>query len=243
MSTVLLIHPPALSAVVWGPLEAELSGAGHRVAVADYTAELSVAASWWRRATRACCLAVDELLDTPPPAPADREGRRRYPAHATGPDVVVAFSGAGVLVPLVCHARPPRRAVFLDAGLPAPDGGETAPSADVRRMVAALPRDGDRLPPWTRWWPEDDLVRLLPDAALREQLDRGAPALPADFFDEAVGGAPGWEPPGVTYVRLSAAYDEHAAQAQERGWEVRHADLDHLAPITRPAEVMALLRP
>ncbi|MDQ3538963.1 MAG: hypothetical protein M3415_09245 [Actinomycetota bacterium] len=84
MSRLALIHPPALSPVVWRPLASVLRAAGHEVALPDYTGEVEVAASWWRRATLACVLAIDELVGTPRPAGSAREGPRDYPAVAPG---------------------------------------------------------------------------------------------------------------------------------------------------------------
>lgn len=242
MSRLALIHPPALSPVVWRPLASVLRAAGHEVALPDYTGEMEVAASWWRRATLACVLAIDELVGTPQLTGEAREGPRDYPAVAAGPDVLVAYSGAGVLMPLVANARPPRRAVFLDAVVPA-SGRHTVPSEQVRAFAAGL-RDrhgGDRLPPWTRWWGEDGIAELLPDAGLRDELDRTAPRLPVDFFDEAVGVAPGWEPERIDYVQLSDAYDADATQARARGWTVHRLQADHLAVATRPEDVADLL--
>lgn len=242
MSRLALIHPPALSPVVWRPLASVLRAAGHEVALPDYTGEVEVAASWWRRATLACVLAIDELVGTPQLTGEAREGARGYPGVAAGPDVLVAYSGAGVLMPLVANARPPRRAVFLDAVVPA-SGRHTVPSEQVRAFAAGL-RDrhgGDRLPPWTRWWGEDGIAELLPDAGLRDELDRTAPRLPVDFFDEAVGVAPGWEPERIDYVQLSDAYDADATQARARGWTVHRLQADHLAVTTRPEDVADLL--
>ncbi len=242
MTRLALIHPPALSPVVWRPLVSVLRAAGHEVALPDYTGQLEVAASWWRRATLTCVLAIDDLVGTAPPAGNAREGSRDYPAVAPGPDVLVAYSGAGVLMPLVANARPPRRAVFLDAVVPASER-HTVPSEQVRAFAAAL-RDqhgADRLPPWTRWWGREGIAELLPDVDLRDELDRTAPRLPVDFYDEAVGVAPGWEPEHIDYVQLSDAYDADATQARARGWTVHRLQADHLAVATRPGDIVTVL--
>lgn len=235
---ILLVHPPALSPVVWRPLRTVLEAAGHEVAVPDYTAELTVAASWWRRATRECVRAVDALLGSPPV----REGARDYAGTGPGPDLLVGYSGSGVLLSPVAASRPAGRVVFLDALLPA-EGRETVPSERVRAFTARLLAEhgGERLPRWTRWWPADDLAALLPDASLREELDATSPELPGDFYDEAVGVSPGWEPDRVDYVQLSDGYAEQAATAAGRGWVVHRLPSDHLAVVTRPEEIRDLL--
>ncbi|GAA1138015.1 hypothetical protein [Ornithinicoccus hortensis] len=235
---ILLVHPPALSPVVLRPLRTVLEAAGHEVAVPDYTAELTVAASWWRRATRECVRAVDALLGSPPV----REGARDYAGTGPGPDLLVGYSGSGVLLSPIAASRPAGRVVFLDALLPA-EGRETVPSEQVRAFTARLLAEhgGERLPRWTRWWPADDLAALLPDASLREELDATSPELPGDFYDEAVGVSPGWEPDRVDYVQLSDGYAEQAAAAAGRGWVVHRLPSDHLAVVTRPEEIRDFL--
>lgn len=246
VSRLALIHPPALSPVVWRPVAEALRAGGHEVAVPDYTAELTVSASWWRRATMVCGTAIDDLVSNPPPAPADREGSRQHRAKAAGPDVLVAFSGSGVLMPLIANARPPARAVFVDAVLPAASGRHTVPSAPLREFVAGLRAEhagGERLPRWTQWWDPQELADLLPDAEFRAELEAASPQLPASFYDEAVGMAPGWEPPTVDYVQLSAAYDAEAAEASRRGWQVHRIDGTHLSVATDPQSLLPLLTP
>lgn len=233
---ILLVHPPALSPVVWRPLRRVLEADGHEVAVPDYTGELTVAASWWRRATRECVRAGDALVGEPPV----RKGARDH--AGTGPDLLVGYSGSGVLLSPVAAARPPGRAVFLDAVLPA-RARESAPSEQVRTFTTQLLAEhgGDRLPRWTRWWPAADLATLVPDATLRRELDATSPELPGDFYDEPVGVSPGWEPSRVDYVQLSEAYAAEAAAAADRGWRVHRWPSDHLAVLTRPEQVRDLL--
>lgn len=243
VSRLALIHPPALSPVVWRPVAEALRAGAHEVAVPDYTAELTVSASWWRRATMVCGMAIDALVGNPPPDPADHEGTRQHRAKAAGPDVLVVYSGSGVLMPLIANARPPGRAVFVDAVLPAASGRETAPSARLREFVAGLRAEhpGERLPRWTQWWDPQELADLLPDVDFRAELDAASPQLPASFYDEAVGMAPGWEPAAVDYVQLSAAYDAEAAEASRRGWQVHRIDGTHLSVATDPQSLLAVL--
>ncbi len=259
MVRFVLVHPPALSPAVWRPLAAALEAAGHAVGLPDYTPDLTVAGSWWRRATLATVKAVDALVGNPPPGLDERAGSRSYSSVAPGPDVLVLFSGSGVLAPAICGTRAPGTVVFVDATLPAAGGAETMASADVRRQVAALPRvagdpsatpaaaRGERLPRWTRWWPEADLAALLPDPRLRDELDRTAPELPADFYEEAIPAPAGWEPSIVRYLQLTGAYDAEAADARARGWQVvlpTETGLSaptHLSVMTAPQVLVDLL--
>lgn len=222
---VLLAHPPLLPVSVWDPLTRELTARGHRVQAPDLGATLRRAASgegWWRAAAR-----HDQDLR-------DREGD-------TAPDLLVAWSGAGALTPVLAAQRAPARVVLLDAVLPE-DTGVTRPGPAVREMVAALPRTPEgRLPRWTRWWPDDVLADLLPDAVLRRELDEQTPELPADVYEHAPPSPAGWIPPERAYVRLSAAYDGDADLAQRRGWDVTRVEADHLWPLTEPARTADLL--
>lgn len=225
---IVLVHPPALSPVVWRPLAEVLEGDGHDVVLPDYTGDLGVAASWWERAALTCARAVDA-------AGKDATG---------GVDVVVGYSGSGVLLPRLAAELRPARVVLVDAGVPAA-GGATVPSEGQRAMAADLLRDhgGDRLPRWTRWWPPEVLPEVLPDERLRAELDRTSPELPADFYHEPVPVSPGWEPGRVDYVHLSEPYAEDAATARRRGWVVHKLPSDHLAVATRPESLRDLLFP
>lgn len=134
--------------------------------------------------------------------------------------------------------------VLVDAVLPASEG-ETLPSEDLRRFVVGLAEDGV-LPPWPRWWPDDELAAELPDPADRKTLEAEAARLPRAFYDVPVPVAAGWEPAVVGYLELSPAYRATRHEAERRGW--RHAAIDgrHLDLMSRPQVVLdavaALLR-
>lgn len=211
----LLVHPPLLGPAVLGPLCAELRRRGHVVAVPDLRAAVEVADGWPERWTRL--------------------------AAAAGPaDVVVGFSGAGVVLPSVAAAVGAARVVLLDARMPA-RSGVTLPSAEAQARAAALVRDG-RIPEWTTWWGPDAFTEVLPDPAVRAAVLAEGHELPADFFDVAVPVPERWPDGNVRYVQLSPAYDGDAAAARERGWEVSgYRDGSHLDVATRPAVVADLL--
>lgn len=217
MATILLVHPPLLAPAVFEPVARVLRDQGHRVVVPDYSAALQTAPGWWDRARDLCRSAVGA-------------------GGGLDIDVVVGYSGSGVVIPLIADAIEPSRSVFVDAVLP--DHDRCVPSEQIRELAAALlaEHDGERLPPWTRWWPRT--AYPVDDVALAE-LDRSCPRLPADFYDHAVPVPAGWEPGEVRYLQLSAAYADAAAGARKRGWEVSSMDADHLAVLSRPTEVAA----
>jgi hypothetical protein len=215
VSTWLLVHPPLLGPAVLGPLTAALRSRGDVVRVPDLRGAVDRAAGWHERFTAAA-------------------------AAGGAADVVLGFSGAGVVLPSVAAAVSARRVVWLDAVVPAP-AGVTEPSADIRTAVSQFVR-GDRIAAWPDWWPADLLAQELPDARLRARVAAEAPRLPADFYDVAVPVPEVWPQDDVRYVQLSAAYDDDAARARARGWAVvGDGSGRHLDVATRPVAVADLI--
>lgn len=208
--TLLLLHPPLLSAAVWRRLAPILTAQGHSVLVPDLRTD--GAEGWWRTARDAAVAAAPRA------------------------DAVLAHSGAGVLVPAVLDALPAARAVVLiDAVLPAVRGCTEA-SPEMRAAVREMAIDGV-LPPWTSWWGDETLVDLVPEPADRAALVAQAPRLPETFYDVAVPAPEGWEPEIRGYLRLSPAYDDTAAQARRRGWQTRSLPGRHLDLLSDPSPV------
>ncbi|MGY1642989.1 hypothetical protein ACI782_17935 [Geodermatophilus sp. SYSU D00703] len=114
MPAWLLVHPPLLGPAVLQPLAAELRRRGGTVAVPDLRATVRKAPGWPQRWVGAA-------------------------APAGAADVVLGFSGAGMVLPAVTAAVRALRVVWLDAVVPGPSGEW---SEEVRRAVAPLVRDG-----------------------------------------------------------------------------------------------------
>ncbi|MFL6144560.1 MAG: hypothetical protein ACJ72N_22195 [Labedaea sp.] len=158
-------------------------------------------------------------------------------AQLTGPVVLVGHSGAGPLLPALADTLedPVTALIFVDAGLPTPGRSwrDTVPAS----LYTAL-RDRTReglLPRWPNWFPDTPLDTLVPDAALRAEIEDEAPEVPIAFLKEA---RPDVEWPGPTaYLLLSEAYTEDAEAAQANGWPTRRLALTHLAPATTPGPV------
>jgi hypothetical protein len=214
MAHWLLVHPPLLGPAVLQPLAAELRARGDTATVPDLRAAVDPAAGWPERYVRAAV-----------PAPAD---------------VVLGFSGAGVVLPSVAAAAGATRVIWVDALIPARSGATVA-DEDIRSRIAGLVRDG-RIADWTTWWGEDVFDGLVPDPVLRAAIRAEGHELPADFYDVAAPVPDVWPEDGARYVQLSPAYDADAAEARARGWVVAGGpDGAHLDVATDPARVAALL--
>lgn len=210
------MHPPLLGPAVLGPLADALHARGHDVdAVPDLRGALHTAAGWYDRFTAL--------------------------AAAAGPaEVVLGFSGAGVVLPAVAAAAGARRVVWLDAVVPARSGATTT-SPERRARLAGLVRDG-RLAAWPAWWPPEVLAAELPDEGLRTAVAAEALELPGDFHDVPVPVPEHWPDGDVGYVQLSPADAADAAEARARGWRVTGDGTGrHLDVVTRPREVLELV--
>ena len=213
----LLVHPPLLGPAVLGPLAAELRRRGADVVVPDLRALVQ---------------------DPGSAAPSAAGWDRRWAAAVPPAEVVVGFSGAGIVLPAVAAACGARRAVWVDAVLPGP--GTAHWPAEVRELVAPRTGDDGRVADWTTWWGAGALTALLPDDAVRAAVLAEGHRLPADLWRVGVAVPPLTADP--RYVHLSAAYDADAAAARDRGWPVAGDGRGaHLDVATDPARVAGLL--
>jgi hypothetical protein len=132
-------------------------------------------------------------------------------------------------------------AVFADAALPRQADPGTVVDAGFLPYLRDLASDGV-VPPWPRWWPEEDLAPLFPGQATREALCGEADPLPLAFFEEQLPALPGGWPPGhAAYLVFSEPYQREAAEAARAGWPVRELPGEHLHMVARPAEVAAAI--
>jgi hypothetical protein len=157
------------------------------------------------------------------------------------PWIAVLHSGAGGFAPALAEASARLVGlIFVDAVLPYPGRSwrQTAPALAER--LAALTTDG-LLPRWNRWFDPDPTPRLLPDAAIRDAFVGDLPRVPCAFLGAVCPDRGQWEQLPAAYVQLSAGYEAEANEAAQRRWPVRRASLHHLAMISDPDKVAALL--
>lgn len=168
---------------------------------------------------------------------------RRIAAQAgQGPWICVMHSGAGGFAPAIAAASPALTGfLYVDAVLPYPGRSclENAPE-DLAARLRGLASDG-LLPPWNQWFDADPAPRLIPDPARRRAFVADLPRTPFAFLEASSPDDAGWERLPAAYVQLSRAYDRESAEAERRGWTVRRARLHHLAMVSDPDKVAALL--
>lgn len=218
-----LVHSPLTGPGCWRPVAAELVAQGHAALAVDPG---PVAPGDDYQAV------VDRI------AASAAEGGA---AEAGPTDVLVGHSGAGGLLAGVAAALAPRATLFVDAILPHPGRSwfDTAPPALVKRL-RGLAQDG-RLPPWNRWFSIGAPENNIADPALKAAFVAELPSPPVSWL-EAV--APAWPfPPAIStgYVQLSNAYARETLAARDGAWTIVRAEMHHLAMLTEPDKVAALL--
>jgi hypothetical protein len=237
---LVLVHSPLVGPLTWEPVAERLRRAGRVVVVPSLAGVIDGGPPYCRRLARRV---ADEVAG----------------ACAGSRVMLAGHSGAGGLLPAIAEAIAGRGedgtapgkdgmepgtvcgAIFVDAILPHPGQTwfETAP-ASLGEHLIGLARGG-RLPRWNEWFPAEALAALLPEAGLREQFVAELPELPLAYLHETAPQVACWPPAQSAYLRLSEPYDEFADEADRLGWTVRREDSDHLAMLTQPDRMAAVL--
>lgn len=219
---LLLIHSPLVGPTTWKGVAEELTARGVAVVVPSLTDATRHGDPAWRAQ-------ADAVADA-----AARAGVK----HA----VLVGHSGAGALLPVVGEALDGVSGyVFVDAGLP--EGGATRLASlhpSLRSHLESLESHG-MLPPWSEWWGQGALERLLPDEPVRAAFVSELEPVPLSVFEETLPDVQGWPDAPCGYLRLSDAYEGEEAEAAGRGWPVAHLRGTHLEMLLAPAAVAAAI--
>ncbi|MFL6079483.1 MAG: hypothetical protein ACJ714_06100 [Ornithinibacter sp.] len=159
------------------------------------------------------------------------------------PDLVLTHSNGGRYAALAAPGIP---AVHIDAALPPEEGDEVpmAPPAMLEHL-ADLADDDGLLPPWTRWWPEEDVAEVLPDAAALVDLREHEQRMPLSYFRSRLGAPADWAGWSQAYLAFGDTYAPETAFAREHGWPTTVLDgalhLHHLVdPDAVAVQVLAL---
>lgn len=221
MTRFVLVHSPFLGPSSWRGVAAALARAGHQGDIAAYA-----------------------LADAPSQYEAAGELIGSSIVAAPSPSILVTHSGAGALVPSIVHhtaAAAISGVLFVDSVLPRPGRSwfDTAPTIMAEHLLAKA-SDG-RLPAWNDWYPHDPIRRLVSDPDERAEILGELPRVPLTFLRAQAPAFTGWESLPKAYLRLSKAYDGATDRAAGKGWPVERAALHHLAIITEPDRVAAML--
>jgi hypothetical protein len=163
-----------------------------------------------------------------------------WSGEADAADVLVAHSNAGYLAAAVSANVGGRPVLFMDAALPPANGPARLAPPDHLEFLRGLADAEGRLPPWTRWWPAEEMAELLP-APWFEKVDAAAPRLDLAYFETQVSPPEGWSTGPCGYLAFGTTYAGEAAFARAAGWPVTELAGHHLWHLARPGEVAAEL--
>ncbi len=173
MSSAVLLPSPLLPARAYAPLVDALRRRGWGVAVA----------------------AVPEAPAAPEPVAA--AFRAAVTAH--GADLVLAHSNAGRYAVAAAGDVP---VVHVDAALPPEHGDATLAPEGLLDHLAGMADDDGLLPPWTRWWPDDDIATVVPDAQVLADIRADEQRMPLAYFRSRLGAPEGWQDHPQAYLAL-----------------------------------------
>ena len=214
-----LIHSPVVGPATWMPVARELERRGHAAVVPSLLGVADAPVPQWRHCVEAVRAAAE---------------------HLTEPLVLVAHSGAGLLLPEIGRALTAETAamIFVDAFLPPTTGSAPLAPPEFMNQLRAL-ADGAILPPWSTWFGEQGLGELIPDERLSTELEREMPRLPLSYFEASVPVPAGWQQRPCGYLLFAQeTYGPSAAWAREHHWPVVElADAHHLTLVTDPMAV------
>ena len=184
-----------------------------------------------------CSVDVAAFPRPPDDAAAVLDAFRRRVAEVA-PDLVLTHSNGGRYAALAAPGVP---VVHVDAALP-PESGQPVPMAPAPMLdrLAELADDGDLLPPWSRWWPEEAFAAVLPDAEARRDLRQHEHRMPLVYFHSRLGAPPGWADGPQAYLAFGGTYAHELELARRHGWPTERLEgAGHLHHLVEPAVVAA----
>jgi hypothetical protein len=153
--------------------------------------------------------------------------------------LLVAHSNAGLYVPAITVGWPVRGVVFVDAVLPPAKGTMPVAPERLRELLRGSVDVHGKMPPWTQWWPEEDVAALFPDDRLRALVSAEQQRVPFDYLCAQVESPDGWDAVPAAYLSFGDTYAEERADAAARGWPVSVTAGGHLHMLHAPAAVAA----
>jgi hypothetical protein len=131
------------------------------------------------------------------------------------PDLVVAHSNAGRYAVAAAGAAP---VVYVDAALPPERGDATLAPEGLLDHLAALADEEGMLPPWTRWWDDDDIAAVVPDPAVLAAIRADECRMPLAYFRSRLGARHDWVTHPQAYLALGDTYADEVELAHRLGW-------------------------
>jgi hypothetical protein len=130
--------------------------------------------------------------------------------------------------------------VYLDAALP-PEHGDAPLAPDgLLTHLSGLADGNGLLPPWTRWWDDDDIAAVVPDPEVLAGLRADEQRMPLAYFRSRLGAPEGWVDHPQAYLALGDTYAEETAFARAHGWPTTVLDgALHLHHLVDPDAVAA----
>jgi hypothetical protein len=227
MPTFVLLHSPLVGPLTWKPVAEILKEGGTNAVVPTLRSE-GVSPPYWKRHAEA----VAEYL----------RGLSR-----AEPVILTAHSGAGPLLPAVRRQIEHNVVgyVFVDAGLPGPDGAsrlDLLESSGTAKQLRARATDG-LLPVWTDLFnvTEEMVHDLIPDAGLRRDFIQELRPTPLAVYDEPLPIFSGWPDAPCGYVKFSQAYELEAQWGRRKGWRVLNLPGAHFHMFVEPRKVAGAL--
>jgi hypothetical protein len=153
-----------------------------------------------------------------PRSPADAQvvlAAFRESVSAGSPDLVLTHSNAGRFAALAAPGIP---VVHVDAALPPEHGDASMAPQGLLDHLADLADEHGVLPPWTRWWPDDDLALAMPDAQTLAEIRAEEQRMPLAYFRSRLGAPSGWVDRPQAYLAFGNTYAEETAFALRHGW-------------------------
>jgi hypothetical protein len=102
-----------------------------------------------------------------------------------------------------------------------------------KSFLRGLAKEG-RLPPWSRWWGEAAMRKLVPDDAARNDIEADMPEVPLSYLMGAVEAPASWHQGRSAYLRFSEAYLAEENVARARGWPIAIVPGGHLQMVVDP---------
>lgn len=215
----ILIHSPLVGPLTWSLVARALSSRGFEVIVPALSTSQDAARPFWKQHVNSVARALEHV----------------------SPEmelVLVAHSGAGVLLPAIREIirLPVAVYIFVDAGIPE-DGksrlelfGDPAAEDQFRRTAS-----GGLLPTWS----EGGLREAIPDPEIRSLFVAELRPLPLEVYAEPIPVFKGWPDAPCAYLRFGSnpAYEQAAGQAQLLGCQYKVIQGDHFHMLVEPVIV------